>query len=268
MEELDRALKETAALLGRAEELDKTRRSLEQTRAQRQALLPRLEEARGALAAEQGRQPQREALAKELAALEAELPRYQELTGKQAALDALEERISGLKERQEQLVRARQGQADRLSEWKKEAEGLSQAEAEQARLSGEQSMAQSRRAALDALARDMAEWKNYGAQLQESQTRREALSRQWEQLAGEVSRQSSALQASRETWSATEGLEAEGEKRAAIDALARRYFPGDTAEHRQAYIDREWAGVALLELAVEHLSGKQATELVQAKGET
>ena len=210
MEELDRALKETAALLGRAEELDKTRRSLEQTRAQRQALLPRLEEARGALAAEQGRQPQREALAKELAALEAELPRYQELTGKQAALDALEERISGLKERQEQLVRARQGQADRLSEWKKEAEGLSQAEAEQARLSGEQSMAQSRRAALDALARDMAEWKNYGAQLQESQTRREALSRQWEQLAGEVSRQSSALQASRETWSATEGLEAEG----------------------------------------------------------
>ena len=212
MEELDRALKETAALLGRAEELDKTRRSLEQTRAQRQALLPRLEEARGALAAEQGRQPQREALAKELAALEAELPRYQELTGKQAALDALEERISGLKERQEQLVRARQGQADRLSEWKKEAEGLSQAEAEQARLSGEQSMAQSRRAALDALARDMAEWKNYGAQLQESQARREALSRQWEQLAGEVSRQSSALQASRETWSATEGLEAEGEK--------------------------------------------------------
>ena len=60
-------------------------------------------------------------------------------------------------------------------------------------------------------------------------------------------------------------LEDEGEKRAAIDALARRYFPGDTAEHRQAYIDREWAGVALLELAVEHLSGKQATELLQAE---
>lgn len=60
-------------------------------------------------------------------------------------------------------------------------------------------------------------------------------------------------------------LEDEGEKRAAIDDLARRYFPGDTAEHRQAYIDREWAGVALLELAVEHLSGKQATELLQAE---
>ena len=59
--------------------------------------------------------------------------------------------------------------------------------------------------------------------------------------------------------------EDEGEKRAAIDALARRYFPGDTAEHRQADIDREWAGVALLELAVEHLSGKQATELLQAE---
>ena len=58
-------------------------------------------------------------------------------------------------------------------------------------------------------------------------------------------------------------LEDEGEKRAAIDALARRYFPGDTQENREAYIAKEWAGVALLELTVEHLTGKQATELVQ-----
>ena len=58
-------------------------------------------------------------------------------------------------------------------------------------------------------------------------------------------------------------LEEEGEKRAAIDALARRYFPGDTQENRDTYIAREWAGVALLELTVEHLTGKQATELVQ-----
>ena len=58
-------------------------------------------------------------------------------------------------------------------------------------------------------------------------------------------------------------LEEEGEKRAAIDALARRYFPGDTQENRDAYIAKEWAGVALLELTVEHLTGKQATELVQ-----
>ena len=58
-------------------------------------------------------------------------------------------------------------------------------------------------------------------------------------------------------------LEEEGEKRAAIDALARRYFPGDTQENREAYIAKEWAGVALLELTVEHLTGKQATELVQ-----
>ena len=58
-------------------------------------------------------------------------------------------------------------------------------------------------------------------------------------------------------------LETEGEKRAAIDALARRYFPGDTRENRETYIAREWAGVALLELTVEHLTGKQATELIQ-----
>ena len=58
-------------------------------------------------------------------------------------------------------------------------------------------------------------------------------------------------------------LEAEGEKRAAIDALARRYFPGDTQENRDAYIAKEWDGVALLEMTVEHLTGKQATELIK-----
>ena len=58
-------------------------------------------------------------------------------------------------------------------------------------------------------------------------------------------------------------LEAEGEKRAAIDALARRYFPADTQENRDAYIAKEWDGVALLEMTVEHLTGKQATELIK-----
>ena len=58
-------------------------------------------------------------------------------------------------------------------------------------------------------------------------------------------------------------LEAEGEKRAAIDALARRYFPEDTRENREAYIAKEWDGVALLEMTVEHLTGKQATELIK-----
>ena len=212
MNELDRALEETAGLLGKAAELDKTRRSLEHAGAQRQALLPRLETARGVLEEESGNKPRREELAKNLAALEAELPRYQELTGKRADLDALKERISGLKEQQDRLTQARQVQTDRLDEWKKEAESLSRAEADRERLRGERSQAESRRSALDALAQDMAEWKDCGARLQERRARRENLSRQWEKLSEELTRQNSALQASRDTWSATEGLEAEREK--------------------------------------------------------
>ena len=59
-------------------------------------------------------------------------------------------------------------------------------------------------------------------------------------------------------------LEDVGEKRAAIGKLAVKYFPGDTAEGRNAAIDREWGPLCMLEMTVEHLSGKQATELLQA----
>lgn len=55
------------------------------------------------------------------------------------------------------------------------------------------------------------------------------------------------------------------EKRAAIDALARKYHPTDTAENRNAAIDREWAPLRMYELKIEHLSGKEAIELVRAK---
>ncbi len=57
------------------------------------------------------------------------------------------------------------------------------------------------------------------------------------------------------------------EKRAAIDALAQKYHPTDTAENRSAAIDREWAPLRMYELIIEHLSGKEAIELVRAKEE-
>lgn len=57
----------------------------------------------------------------------------------------------------------------------------------------------------------------------------------------------------------------EAEKRAALEALAERYSPGDR-EGRQREIEREFSHVCLVEIAVEHLTGKEAIELVQAKG--
>ena len=62
-------------------------------------------------------------------------------------------------------------------------------------------------------------------------------------------------------------LEDEAQKRAAIELLARRYFPEDSAENRRRAIEREWAGLCMLEMDIEHLSGKEAVELAR-KGDS
>ena len=60
-------------------------------------------------------------------------------------------------------------------------------------------------------------------------------------------------------------LEEDGEKLAAIQKLARKYHPTDSDEGRQAAIDREWAPLCMLELTIEHLTGKEAKELAQRR---
>ena len=62
-------------------------------------------------------------------------------------------------------------------------------------------------------------------------------------------------------------LEDEAQMRAAIELLARRYFPEDSAENRRRAIEREWAGLCMLEMDIEHLSGKEAVELAR-KGDS
>ena len=52
-------------------------------------------------------------------------------------------------------------------------------------------------------------------------------------------------------------------KQAAIWLLAEKYCPGDSPEHRQEAIRREAGGLCLVSLSIEHMTGKQAIELVQ-----
>ena len=61
-------------------------------------------------------------------------------------------------------------------------------------------------------------------------------------------------------------LEDEAQKRAAIELLARRYFPEDSVEGRRHAIEREWAGLCMLEMDIEHMSGKEAKELAREGG--
>ena len=60
-------------------------------------------------------------------------------------------------------------------------------------------------------------------------------------------------------------LEDDGEKRAAIEALALKYAPDDDAADRNRAIDQEWAPLCMLELTIDHITGKEAIELVKAK---
>lgn len=60
-------------------------------------------------------------------------------------------------------------------------------------------------------------------------------------------------------------LEEDGEKRNAIEKLAAKYSP-DQEEGRQKEIDKEFSLLCMIELSIEHLTGKEAIEFVKAKG--
>lgn len=60
-------------------------------------------------------------------------------------------------------------------------------------------------------------------------------------------------------------LEDEGEKRAAIGKLAVKYAPDDSADNRNAAIDREWTPLCMLEMTIDHMTGKEAIEMARAK---
>ena len=57
-------------------------------------------------------------------------------------------------------------------------------------------------------------------------------------------------------------LEDEAEKLAAIEKLAAKYSPGESAEARGREIERFWSALCMLELSAEHVSGKQCIELI------
>ncbi|HJA18489.1 MAG TPA: pyridoxamine 5'-phosphate oxidase family protein [Candidatus Mediterraneibacter ornithocaccae] len=57
-------------------------------------------------------------------------------------------------------------------------------------------------------------------------------------------------------------LEDATEKRSAIEKLVVKYAPDDTAENRNNAIDREWKLLCMMEMEIEHLTGKQAIEMI------
>lgn len=62
-------------------------------------------------------------------------------------------------------------------------------------------------------------------------------------------------------------IDDETEKRTAIELLARRYAPEATPEREAEEIEKDWRILTMLEMQIEHLSGKEAIELVRARQE-
>ena len=60
-------------------------------------------------------------------------------------------------------------------------------------------------------------------------------------------------------------VEDDSEKRAAIEKLAIKYAPEDTAANRDYAISREWKPLCMLEMTIDHVTGKEAIELVKER---
>lgn len=60
-------------------------------------------------------------------------------------------------------------------------------------------------------------------------------------------------------------LEEEAAMRRAIELLAVKYDPDGSPEARAQAIDREFPALCMVELTVEHLSGKEAIELMRTR---
>ncbi|MDD4797413.1 MAG: pyridoxamine 5'-phosphate oxidase family protein [Eubacteriales bacterium] len=60
-------------------------------------------------------------------------------------------------------------------------------------------------------------------------------------------------------------LRDEADKRAALELLAARYAPHHDAARRAQVVDSGYAFADMVELAIEHMSGKEAAELTRAR---
>ena len=61
-------------------------------------------------------------------------------------------------------------------------------------------------------------------------------------------------------------IEEEQEKRTAVEKLALKYAPEDSAKNRGAAIEKDWKPLCMLELTPEHITGKEAVELTKRRG--
>ena len=65
-----------------------------------------------------------------------------------------------------------------------------------------------------------------------------------------------------------EVIKDEEEKLKAIEKLAIKYAPEDTDIGRKHAIDREWTSLCMLKMSIDHITGKEAIELIKEKNKS
>ena len=59
-------------------------------------------------------------------------------------------------------------------------------------------------------------------------------------------------------------IDQEGEIRSAIEKLAIKYYPDDSKDNRISAIEKEYKAMCMVKIQIEHMTGKEAIELVNA----
>lgn len=203
---LDQQRKETAALLGKAEERQKTQEKLGQARQSRAALLPRVELAQQSLKAAEETISRQEELSRELAALEAEMPRYREAAEKEKLCIDLGERIVRLEQERQTRSRTRQEKAQELEGWKGELAQLADPQTRQERLLREKDGWERRRTSLNTLETQVKAWQTCLVDISRAQSQREKLSQKQDALSKELQAHTETIQTNREILQAAQGL--------------------------------------------------------------
>lgn len=60
-------------------------------------------------------------------------------------------------------------------------------------------------------------------------------------------------------------IEGQDEIRHAIEKLAKKYYPDDSQDNRNFYIEKEFSALCMVKIEIEHMTGKEAIELVRAR---
>lgn len=59
-------------------------------------------------------------------------------------------------------------------------------------------------------------------------------------------------------------VDQEDEIRSAIEKLAIKYYPDDSKDNRDSFIEKEYEALCMVKIQIEHMTGKEAIELINA----